>query len=49
MDCWPRTRRLDAVVAEARVAISSTSEFHSPHASQRPAHFGWSAPQFVQR
>ena len=30
-------------------AISSTSEFHSPQTSQRPAHFGCSAPQFVQR
>ena len=30
-------------------AISSTSVFHSPHTSQRPAHLGWSAPHSVQR
>src|SRR5881296_671081 len=28
---------------------SSTSVFHAPHASQRPPHFGCSAPQSVQR
>src|SRR3989454_10296962 len=28
---------------------SSTSEFHAPHASQRPPHFGCSAPHSVQR
>src|SRR5512146_2821580 len=28
---------------------SSTSVFHAPHASQRPAHLGCSAPQSVQR
>src|SRR6266550_8578690 len=28
---------------------SSTSVFHAPHASQRPPHLGWSAPQSVQR
>src|SRR5712671_1149905 len=49
MDFWPPARRLDAVAAEVFVAISSTSEFHSPQMSQRPAHLGWSAPQFVQR
>src|SRR4051812_10724978 len=49
IDLWPDARRPDAVVEEARAAISSTREFHSPHTSQRPAHFGWSAPQLVQR
>src|SRR5690349_14192133 len=28
---------------------SSTSEFHAPHASQRPPHFGCSAPHSLQR
>src|SRR5437016_1833296 len=28
---------------------SSTSVFHAPHASHRPAHFGWSAPHSLQR
>src|SRR5262245_12155198 len=28
---------------------SSTREFHAPHASQRPPHFGWSAPHSVHR
>src|SRR2546426_6039428 len=28
---------------------SSTSEFHAPQLSQRPPHFGWSAPHSVQR
>src|SRR5437867_12480925 len=28
---------------------SSASVFHAPHASQRPPHFGCSAPQSVQR
>src|SRR5882672_1680877 len=28
---------------------SSTNEFHSPHASHFPPHFGWSAPHSVQR
>src|SRR5438132_9773527 len=32
-----------------RPTASSTSVFHSPHASQRPAHFGCSAPHSVQR
>jgi hypothetical protein len=40
MDFWPPARRLDAVAAEVFVAISSTSEFHSPQMSQRPAHLG---------
>src|SRR3954453_12173131 len=30
-------------------AISSTSVFHSPHVSQRPCHFEYSAPHSVQR
>ena len=38
-----------AVADPRAVAISSTSEFQSPQMSQRPAHFGWSAPQLVQR
>ena len=25
--------------------LSSTSEFHAPHASQRPDHFAWAVPQ----
>ena len=29
--------------------ISSTSVFHSPHVSQRPCHFEYSAPHSVQR
>jgi hypothetical protein len=33
----------------AFAAISSTSVFHAPHTSQRPAHLGWSAPHSVQR
>src|SRR5881296_3170352 len=33
----------------ARPRGSSTSVFHAPHASQRPPHFGCSAPQSVQR
>src|SRR2546428_13968518 len=33
----------------ARPTASSTSVFHSPQASQRPAHFGCSAPHSVQR
>ena len=37
------------VFAGARSTISSTSVDHSPHDSQRPPHFGYSAPQFVQR
>src|SRR5512132_1783248 len=49
IDFWPATRRPDAVAEDREVAISSTSEFHSLHTSQRPAHFGWSAPQLVQR
>src|SRR5437773_10921444 len=32
-----------------RPTTSSTSLFHAPHASQRPPHFGCSAPQPVQR
>src|SRR5437773_3815612 len=32
-----------------RPTASSTSVFHAPHASQRPPHFGCSAPQSVQR
>src|SRR2546430_4359121 len=32
-----------------RPTASSTSVFQAPQASQRPAHFGWSAPQSVQR
>src|SRR5207244_1900341 len=32
-----------------RPTSSSTSVFHAPHASQRPPHFGCSAPQSVQR
>src|SRR5881275_3784097 len=32
-----------------RPTTSSTSVFHAPHASQRPPHFGCSAPQSVQR
>src|SRR5438445_9791900 len=32
-----------------RARGSSTSEFHAPHASQRPPHFGCSAPHSVQR
>src|SRR5256885_6669477 len=36
-------------LATDRPTASSTSVFHSPHASQRPAHFGWSAPHSVQR
>src|SRR5438046_8639674 len=32
-----------------RPTASSTSVFHAPQASQRPAHFGCSAPQSVQR
>src|SRR6202165_4179954 len=48
MDFWPEIRRPEAEV-DARVAISSTREFHSPQASQRAAHLGWSAPQLVQR
>src|SRR5882762_11988756 len=32
-----------------RPTTSSTSVFHAPHASQRPPHLGWSAPQSVQR
>src|SRR5712692_4683390 len=32
-----------------RPTASSTKVFHSPHASQRPAHFGCSAPHSVQR
>src|SRR5665213_2405178 len=46
----PPLRRATAPV-EFAVAetISSTSVFQSPHASQRPAHLGWSAPQLVHR
>src|SRR5258706_11462 len=33
----------------ARPTASSTRVFHVPHASQRPAHFGCSAPHSVQR
>src|SRR5689334_24463413 len=32
-----------------RPTASSTSEFHAPQLSQRPPHFGWSAPHSVQR
>src|SRR5438094_4699328 len=32
-----------------RPTTSSTSVFHAPHASQRPPHFGCSAPQSLQR
>jgi hypothetical protein len=32
----------------ASMALSSASEFHSPHASQRPAHFVYIAPQLWQ-
>src|SRR6266568_174834 len=32
-----------------RPTASSASVFHAPHASHRPAHFGCSAPQSVQR
>src|SRR5437773_1813913 len=32
-----------------RLRGSSASVFHAPHASQRPPHFGCSAPQSVQR
>src|SRR5204863_9851953 len=49
IDCCPRTRRPEADDVAARAAISSTSEFHSPQISHRPAHLGWSAPQLVQR
>src|SRR5439155_957510 len=33
----------------ARPTTSSTNVFHAPHASHRPAHFGCSAPQSLQR
>ncbi len=42
-------RRRAAPLETGAVIISSTSVFHSPHASQRPAHFGCSAPHSVQR
>ncbi len=29
-------------------ALSSASVFHSPQASQRPAHLAWTAPQLWQ-
>ena len=45
----PPARRLAPPVGTALDAISSTSEFHAPHTSQRPAHFGWSAPHSAQR
>src|SRR4051812_22633572 len=32
-----------------RPTASSISEFHVPHASHLPPHFGWSAPHSVQR
>ena len=53
-ESWPfdgdvRPRRLAPPVGAAFVATSSTSEFHAPHTSQRPAHLGWSAPHSVQR
>src|SRR5688500_16336565 len=49
IDLWPCIRRDVADAADREAAISSTSEFHSPHTSQRPAHWGCSAPQLVQR
>src|SRR5258708_6882628 len=45
----PPARRLDPVAGAVRATVSSTSEFHAPHVSQRPAHLGWSAPHSVHR
>src|SRR5690348_3628152 len=41
--CHPRSP------AAVRPRTSSTSEFHAPQASQRPPHFGCSAPHSLQR
>ena len=51
-EVWPPIRRaapMPFAVVALGVAISSVSVLHSPQASQRPAHFGYSAPQLVQR
>ena len=45
----PPARRLAPPAGPARATLSSTSEFHAPHTSHRPAHLGWSAPHSVQR
>src|SRR5213082_2407214 len=43
------TARFLSARPPVRPTGSSTSVFHAPHASQRPPHFGCSAPQSVQR
>ena len=49
-DALPAWRRAAPLAADGlAVATSSTSVFHSPHTSQRPAHLGCSAPHSVQR
>src|SRR5439155_22118236 len=45
----PPARRLAPLVGALRAATSSTSEFHAPQTSHRPAHLGCSAPHSVQR
>src|SRR6266581_6347317 len=45
---WPVGAPLTAEPLN-RPTASSTSEFHAPQLSQRPPHFGWSAPHSVQR
>src|SRR3569623_224431 len=45
----PAARARPAAVAGRAATSSSTSVFHSPHVSQRPDHFGCSAPHSVQR
>src|SRR5882762_8919405 len=45
---WPVRDGLTALPAN-RLTGSSLSVFHAPQASHRPAHFGCSAPQSVQR
>src|SRR5438477_687238 len=42
-------RRSDRPTVRRISSGSSTSVFHAPHASHRPAHLGCSAPQSVQR
>src|SRR5689334_7545122 len=46
----PMRRAVDPNVVAARaVTTSSASVFHSPHVSQRPCHFEYSAPHSAQR
>ena len=47
--CAPPARPTDPPAPTVSPTGSSASVFHAPHASQRPAHLGCSAPHSVQR